>query len=76
MGIMKSDAGFNAKSGVGQPRASLDIKSCFFSFWIVTFFEGRFFLEIWGVPPRVEIEGFRDGGVGSISELIIYRAIY
>ena len=43
----------------------------------MSLFEGGNFLGIWGgVPPRVEMDGFGDGGGGAISELIIYRAIY
>ena len=51
-------------------------KKLFFFFLDGHFFEGGNFLGIWGVPPRVEMDGFGDGGGGSISELIIYRAIY
>ena len=42
------------------------------------FFQGRIFLEIWGVPPRVEIYGFGGGGGGLILwfTVYIYISIY
>ena len=40
------------------------------------FFEGRIFLEIWGVPPRVEIYGFGGGVGGLILWFTVYIYIY